>query len=56
MKAPDMQVKCKVSDCQHNRYGMCHANDLEVGVMGDNKVDTNAGTQCNSFKKRSNDL
>lgn len=53
METPKMQVKCSVGECHHNKNNMCHADNLEVNSMGDNKVETCGGTQCSTFTKRS---
>jgi len=53
MEAPKMQVNCGVKDCHHNKENKCHAGNLEVNPMGDNKVETSGGTQCSTFTQNS---
>jgi hypothetical protein len=46
-----MHVKCGVENCQYNKEHMCHANTIEVNVMGDSDVESCHGTCCVTFKK-----
>jgi hypothetical protein len=53
MEVPKSQVKCGVDDCRYNKQHLCHADNLVINPMGDNVVNTNAGTQCDTFKRQS---
>jgi len=49
MEAPQMQVKCSVTNCAYNRKNLCFADGLEVNVMGDGVANTSDGTCCTTF-------
>jgi hypothetical protein len=53
MEASKRGVKCGVDQCQYNKNKVCQANNLVINPMGDNVVNTNAGTQCDTFKRQS---
>jgi len=53
MQIPKKKVKCGVDDCQYNRQNLCTAENLVINPMGDNVVNSNAGTQCDTFKRQS---
>ena len=35
---PKMKVKCGVENCSYNVSRMCHADELEVNTVGENKA------------------
>lgn len=47
------KVKCGVEDCRYNKQHLCYAGNLVINPMGDNNVESNAGTQCDTFKRQS---
>ncbi|SHI10759.1 protein of unknown function [Sporobacter termitidis DSM 10068] len=53
METSKRAVKCGVEDCQYNKSNLCQASNLVINPMGDNVVETNAGTQCDTFKSQS---
>ena len=53
METSKKQVKCGVEDCKYNKSHLCQAENLVINPMGDNMVNSNAGTQCDTFKNRS---
>ena len=48
-EAPQIKVKCGVENCSYNFGSMCHANELEVNAIGNNKAKTSDGTSCTTF-------
>lgn len=50
MDSPKMQVKCGVHDCHYNKNRMCHAENIEVNSMRDDKVESSDDTQCSTFR------
>jgi len=49
MEAPQMKVKCSVTNCTYNKSNLCFAEGLEVNAMGDGKANTSDGTCCTTF-------
>lgn len=50
--APKMKVKCGVENCSYNVSRMCHADELEVNTVGENKAYSSDGTCCTTFINR----
>lgn len=49
MNAPQMEVKCSVSNCKYNKDNLCQAKGLVVNAMGDGYARTSDGTACSTF-------
>ena len=45
-------LKCMCEECHYNENHECCADNVEVRSNGDNKVNSAAGTCCNTFKSR----
>jgi hypothetical protein len=50
LKAPEMKIKCSVTNCIYNQNRMCHADSLQVDSMGDGIAETIDGTCCSPSK------
>jgi len=45
----DNHVKCMCEECKYNEQYECHAKNIEVKSNGDNRVESSAGTCCDTF-------
>lgn len=44
--------KCMCEECHYNKNFECHADGIEVRSSGDMKVESSAGSCCNTFKPK----
>lgn len=55
MYSPEMEVKCSVTNCKHNKQNYCRAKGLKVNAMGDGYAKTSDGTVCSTFEPKTDD-
>lgn len=45
-------TKCMCEECHYNNAYECHADNIEVRSVGDNRVASSEGTMCLTFRPR----